>query len=503
MASEKSKIVAFKGIRSGSEVELKIAKSATILWLNDNSLSSIDLDDISEFNNIERIYLENNFLYNVDLSPLKNSSSLKWINISNNELQKIDLQPLASCKSLAILELASNKLDDLDLSPLSECMGLSTLVLSDNNLRDIDLSPLRRCTNLQHIHLSGNNLEGVDLEPLRGCKGLQNLFLDRNQIGYLNLSHIESANLIQLNLSRNKIAEIDLSPLKSGGYLAVIDLSHNNIKKLDLSPLSDNSHIWKLSLIGNPLPYLDLSPVAQSWSGSSWSRSKVVIQPHDATYYQNEDERGNILLQVEANTILVIDPFLKEILTSNERYGFSQVMDRISWILGPDLAEKIYNDDGWQGVKKRLEMLPKNIALSALSMTELAGLEKPLEDVTNAIEENMSFSEGLYTAYMKAVELLEKQLERNDSTHELDVARMKETVAARLIPKILELRKQELNRIELKRDSEGYISLEELKGTYYGRLILDKLGIGWRMKSEDLEVLKSTFRELGLEIKGS
>jgi hypothetical protein len=103
---------------------------------------------------------------------------------------------------------------------------------------------------------------------------------------------------------------------------------------------------------------------------------------------------------------------------------------------------------------------------------------------------------------MMAVELLEKQLERNDSTHELDIERMKDTVAAKLVPRILELRVQELDGIHLQKNSEGYISLNELRETYYGKLLLDKLGFGWRIQSEDVKVLKTTFRDLGLEIKG-
>ncbi|MHA1638209.1 MAG: leucine-rich repeat protein, partial [Candidatus Thorarchaeota archaeon] len=421
--------------RSGQS-KFNVDESVEILWMNSLGFTKIDLTETKKLPNLTRLHLENNGLKEIDLTPLKNNQNLSWLMLSGNSLTGIDFSPLSTCQNLSTLELAGNQLQNIDLAPLSSCDRLYTLSLASNKIRNIDLNPLAHCRSLRNLYLSDNELDSVDMTSFSRSSSLNQLFLDGNSISYIDLSPIAIRSLNSLNLARNSITKIDLTGLQSCEYLGSLDLSYNKLKNVDLSPLSNLSRLWKLSLYGNGIRNLDLTPMAQLWGGGSYHYSKVVTNENIEMVYQNEDGYGNILLQIEDEMKLLLDPIYREQIKSADKHGLSDLKDRIIWIVGPELAKKIHVEEGWLGVKKRLWLQPKLVSLSALSMIELGGLERSIDDMISCIPNESSFAEGLSMVYSKAVMLLQKQLEDTGSTHDLDIEMMKKTEAAILIPQI-------------------------------------------------------------------
>jgi hypothetical protein len=168
---------------------------------------------------------------------------------------------------------------------------------------------------------------------------------------------------------------------------------------------------------------------------------------------------------------------------------------------GPQIAKRFHEKVGWSGLKERLALLPKEAALSALSMTELAGLETPIEDLVRVAGDDESFEEGSARIYSFAIECLQKQLDNEGPTENLDIEAMQKTRAVILVPKILELRKKEVESVVLQPNKEGEFDLREVRKTYYGGMLASRLNIPWRAKREDLEPLLTALDDLGLEVK--
>ena len=102
--------------------------------------------------------------------------------------------------------------------------------------------------------------------------------------------------------------------------------------------------------------------------------------------------------------------------------------------------------------------------------------------------------------YDRTLELLENQLTNEGPTLFLEVERMKNTRASKLIPQIIELRKEEINNITLQIKGSR-IFLRPLWLTHYGLTILKAMGMGLTTNSEGLAKIKSSFEELDLSIQ--
>jgi len=485
---------------SGSPFEIKLLKETGMAFLNSMNLTKFDLTGIEKLTNLTRLHLDRNRLSSIDLSPLSQVKNLSWLILSNNILSSIDLSPIANC-NLNVLELAHNQLDDIDLSHLASCPELNTLILSSNKIKEIDLDPLNHCPRLQHLYLSDNRLEKIDLSPL-STPYLENLYLNGNKLQSLDLSHMSS--IRHLNLSGNRLQDIDISSLTSGDNLTTIDISNNHLKTFDLAPLSKIQSLRDLILIRNQLKNLDLTPVAGLWSDLTIdSYSKIYTKNDRQKIYYGEGGslKSHILLEIEDDLVLLMDPVYRENIESTEKVGFCDIKHRITWTVGPELAEKIYNEEGWKGLKKRLKILPRAVSLSALRMSELDGLEYSIEEIINCVPDDSTFDNGVSIAYSKVVTVLREQLEVGDSTLGLDVDTMQKTEASILIPRILELRKKEIEEIVLVIDEKKQIHLGDIYRTYYGAKLLKELDLGWTTDETGLERLVQAFDHLGLEIE--
>ena len=462
-----------------------VLKISEMLWLQEKGFTKIDLSAIREIPKVSRLHLDGNDLAEIDLKPVQD---LSWLILSDNALQSIDLSPVSDWEKLNVLELANNSLETIDLSPLSNCERLQTLVLSGNRLTEIDLSPLRKCR-IENLHLSENALKSIDLSPIEK-KRLQNLFLDGNQLESIDLTPL--TNVRNLNLSENALSEIDLLPLKSCDQLGTINLASNLLKSIDFASFSHLQWLFHVSLVENRITEIDLTPVYHSWTGR-WGG--------EVLFYDEEYDRSNILLEVDSYVRLILDSLYKEKVMSGEKGGFSKLRDRISWMTGREIAERFHEKIGWNGLKERLILIPREAALSGLSMLEFAGLERPIEDLVRGARDDESFEEGAAKIYDFAIKCLKKQLDNGGPIKNLDIESMQKTSAVILIPKILDLRKKEIESVVLQPNKEGEYDLREIRGTYYGSMLVNRLDIGWQEKREALEPLLSALDDLGLEVK--
>jgi len=382
------------------------------------------------------------------------------INLEKQGIVSIDLTSLTSCKNLQYLGLHENQLQSIDLTPLRSCTNLEYLELYDNQFQTIDLSSLAFCTSLYLLTLGGNQLQFIDLAPLSACSSLQALGLDRNKIQFIDLAPLSyCTSLEDLGLSENQLLSINLVPLADRSDLKGMNLAlyENPLRSIDISPLSGNTTIhlddhklddaekpiklwsWFKLLLGNPQIFFAKKYLKYYWRATGYTRPKSIYP-----WY-----------------------FLHQVA---EKYGTDRrIQQDILCAMGLDNYGFIDSD-------------LRNLFLSLPRDTPI---EIAREQVTNVLVDEIAAAvdRGGATTGLSLEKLLKRHVK-----------------IAQRAQRIIELRKAEMQNVQLEGDERG-ADLSELWLTAYGYEVLSTLPIGLTTALEGLEVVKTSLHDLGFELK--
>ncbi len=189
-----------------------------------------------------------------------------------------------------------------------------------------------------------------------------------------------------------------------------------------------------------------------------------------------------------------------------ERYGFNEFLELVK-----EIHERV-SDDTWLEVGWEI--------LEGLGLDEFYGCDY---DILTALE-NIPLEADLIDIQSffrhTLVETLLEQFDSNGTTVLLDVGKMVGTPADILIPRILELRKKEIEQIslpitrrefilfdvymrEIGQITESYYSvkLRDLWFTAYGCQVLTALGFGLQTDIDGLKKIETLLRKIGLTLK--
>ena len=294
--------------------------------------------------------------------------------------------------------------------------------------------------------------------------------------------------LVTLNLANNMLEELDLSPLSGNLTLAELRLENNHLPSLDLWPLGNCNALSKLNLTNNRLQDLDLTPVL--------TRSHVLL---------------------DSSVVMYSDNILRYLLTTKElAERFLLVRpDRAPWTSPPVLMwvsyENLAMKMDWSTIRERiLTVLSQTTKedwyslqrglLIGFNMEELAGFDGDPALLLDRADETMDYQNAKRAIFDRAVELLDEQILNEGPTLFLDTEAMKETRASKLIAKIVEARKREINNTTVL--TKGSTSLmNSLWLTHYGYKILEALSVGILHFGAELEKIKQSLDELGFTLK--
>ncbi len=388
------------------------------------------------------------------------------------------------------------------------------VVLSREGIHQIDLD-FPQGNRLQQLDLSWNRLTQIDLEPLSGCKGLVHLDISWNILKRADLSPLsECAGLRRIILDGNHIAKIDLTPLAGLKELREIQLSRNSLTNVDLAPLRSCTALDSLSFRNNRLAEIDLTPLA------------------DCSNLQKLEIAGNRLSEVDLSPFIHRADGPEHLDCGRQRKkGFNVTADPLLAITNWSLAVHV---DEWKGASRFVEPLVKTLKWSGfadmvrgvikqvnearrqekrvprpslsqimylvLDMRELKAYPGSVVDFFNEVSDEMDYKTGRRYIYEKTVDAISAYIERGASTAYFDVERMASTSAARLVPQILRSRREEVEKAALKVRG-GIVDLSRLWKTYYGAQVLTALRLGETTNSRGLAKVESAFAQLGIELR--
>ena len=319
--------------------------------------------------------------------------------------------------------------------------GHSKIDLVMRAAKRIDLTNLRTCNKLESLDLSNNMLETLDLTPVSFCSTLK-----------------------EVNLRNNHLTTLDLWPLVYCSSLCELDLSENRIHSIDYSPIFLRTRV-KLD-------------------------SSVVIQvDHMLRYvFTNEELAERIHLRRSDGAPWSAIP----VIIWNDHRVMSRSIDWSTMKERMILLMESVPKDKWFNCQRGL--------LQSLGFSELSGYDGNPLDLIETTSNNMSYTEARNAIYDRTIELLELQLANEGSTIFLDIEKMKNTRASKIIPLIVELRKKEVeNTIIQTKGSEVY--LMPLLLTHYGLTIIKAMKMTFTTDSEGWHKIKTNFEELGLDLQ--
>jgi hypothetical protein len=318
----------------------------------------------------------------------------------------------------------------------------------------------------------------------------------------------------KIDLIMRAARKVDLSNLRKCTMLVTLNLANNMLEELDLSPLSGNQTLVEIRLENNHLPFLDLWPLGSCKALTRLNLTQNRLQALDLTPILT-----NSYVLLDSSVVISSDNILRYFLTTNELAERLLLVrpDRAPWTAPPVLMwvsyETLSTKMGWSTIRERiftvLDQITKNDWYSiqrgfliGFGMEELAGFDGDPSKLLEYTDDSMDYQTARRAIFDSTVELLDEQITNNGPTLFLDTEAMKETRASKLIPKIFEARKREIENATVL--TKGSTSLmNSLWLTHYGYRILEALGVGMRHFGIAIEGIKRSLGELGLSLKTS
>lgn len=189
------------------DLQIQMSEADKLKKINLMEQNIDDVQDISNFKNLEYLSLTINDIKHLKLNGFKN---LKEIYCAKNLLSVLEITNLPSLKLLAC------GLNDLKNVKIENCPKLETLNLMDNKIDYIDLSLF---LNLKYLTLDGNKLEYLDLSKNKNMiqinlinNNLKELDLKNNEKLNLNICYIDDNVKLFLNKKQSKLKKASLPP---------------------------------------------------------------------------------------------------------------------------------------------------------------------------------------------------------------------------------------------------------------------------------------------------
>nr|XP_060622385.1 leucine-rich repeats and immunoglobulin-like domains protein 1 [Anolis sagrei ordinatus] len=176
--------------------------------------------------------LSHNKLTEIDPSAFAKLPNLREVRLNNNELTAIPFLGAASAH-ITYLYLNRNKIHSIEASQLEPYVALETLDLSSNNITEIRSGCFPVGLRIKELSLGSNRISILETKAFDSLsESLLTLRLSKNRISQIPVKGFKLHRLMQLELNRNRIRQIDGLTFQGLESLEVLKLQRNNISKL-------------------------------------------------------------------------------------------------------------------------------------------------------------------------------------------------------------------------------------------------------------------------------
>ena len=476
----------------------------TEICLAGMSILELDFIEVEPLPNLRILDFSDNKLEKIELGFLRDNLEVQEIDVRKNEILTFDTTPLKKLDNLRELEISENQMKGIDLSGLMGCQSLEILNLANNHIHSLNLNPLDSCSNLIELNLKGNQLESIDLDSLNSAIGLEYLDLSHNWIREINLDSLnENHSLKRIDLSENPLSMIDLSPLQGCVSLESLVLDWTQISTLDLSPLSSCINLQKLGISHNKIKALDLTPLTK------------------CTNLVSLDVSGMITIEVSFWPLFTLRHLEELRISSRMEPEVIAPPQSVAWphgleayrksILGQDI-EDIYAVHGIQGFRDAVNKMSSGLGplgrffmrvavLETFDLSYFKGYDCNINTILDKVSDSSSLEQTRESLLKIISQGLIEQVQSGGPTHFIDVELAQGIPELAVIaPKILELRKMELEQVVLV-NREEQIDLLPLWETSYGFDMLGALCLGLSTDLDGIERIRTELLNEGIDLQ--
>ncbi|WVN89993.1 uncharacterized protein L203_105224 [Cryptococcus depauperatus CBS 7841] len=194
------------------------------------------------------------------MDPEEESSydSFEFIDIAGRDLQTIPIFLHLHSHDIIILNVSRNPMTDIPLDFIQACTNLKELRMSNMALKRIPIS-IRASTTLARLDVSCNRIADLESVALNEVETLVSLKVQNNKLTSMPSYFAQMKSLKYLNISNNKFESFP-SVVCEMSNLVDLDVSFNNITELP-AEMSDLKSLEKLGLFSN-----EISRFPQSFS---------------------------------------------------------------------------------------------------------------------------------------------------------------------------------------------------------------------------------------------
>ncbi|XP_066248274.1 chaoptin [Euwallacea similis] len=321
--------------------------------------SNIKVLDIS-FNNISVIAKQ--FFRPVEIS-------LTNLHLGHNKIMNASRDVFGNMPHLQTLDLSRNTIYELDFDIFRNTKKLQVLDVSYNRLTDVPNDVFRYLSSLRMVDISHNRLRTV-ADNLFREEGLERLDLSHNLLSKMPLSALATApaqTLCELDLSGNLI-----SSLSHGGLLGrfkklnFLDLSYNRLAQIDTGTFKGLPRLLHLDLSNNA--QLSLEPNGGSFQGVEYSLLHLKMDNVSLSSVPILPTPNLVTLSLASNSLPNMPPEMATNMTNLQKLN----LDYNSLTIVPILTHSLFE-------LRQLSMVSNQITY--LSNTSLLGVADHLEEL--------------------------------------------------------------------------------------------------------------------------
>lgn len=186
------------------------------------------------------------------IDPEEESSydSFEFIDIAGRDLQTIPIFLHLHAHNIIILNVSRNPMTDLPLDFIQACSSLKEIRMTNMALKRVPPS-IRTSATLSRLDISSNRIADLESVPLHEIKTLLSLKVQNNKLSSIPSYFVQMKALKYLNISNNKF-ETFPAVVSEMSNLVDLDISFNNIAELP-SEMSNLKSLERLLVYGNDL----------------------------------------------------------------------------------------------------------------------------------------------------------------------------------------------------------------------------------------------------------
>ncbi|KFM59381.1 Protein toll, partial [Stegodyphus mimosarum] len=244
------------GLSTGNRDNVLCLVDVQHVRLSHNRIKVLINKGFAAVNQLRELRLDHNAISRAEESALHGLDKLRILDLSSNQIVALPPLVLRPCEELNELYLQNNSISVLPPGLFTGLQQLLVLDLSHNEITShwLGSDTFADLIRLVTMDLSFNRLTQIDSSIFRSQYSLQVLHLDHNEIEVISDHAFSSLyKLHTLLLNNNRLTQVTPTTFSGLYVLNMLSLSHNDINYVHPDAFRNNSAMMEINLAGNRL----------------------------------------------------------------------------------------------------------------------------------------------------------------------------------------------------------------------------------------------------------